>query len=183
MANSLDLKKIAVFVDYWLTGGGKRDGIPTATHDFFVRFGQHEGYLRKYYVMLATCEGAIVGWAVKTKKGVLIHLLVAATFRGMGIGGQMLRRMAPDVVRSKYDQKSGDPAAFYIKHGYERASDVRVGKHVNIELFHRKDCVDLLSCDSQTGGNGQKKAILTNSQDRKAGRQRTIDVLAKRLSL
>lgn len=132
-----DLPAIVAFVDFWLTGGGVADGVSGAGHDFFVPYGRHKAYLEKYQVLLAICEGSIVGWAVKTKKGVLIHLLVAGTFRGNGIGGEMLGRMSPEVVRSKFDQSTGDPSGFYRKHGYIKASSERLGKKKNIDIFAR----------------------------------------------
>lgn len=182
-ADSSDLPAIARFVDYWLTGGGQADGIPGATHDYFVRFGQHADYVRKYDVMLACCKGEIVGWAVKTKKGVLIHLLVAATFRGGGIGSEMLRRLNPEVVRSKFDQKSGDPAEFYLKHGYIRSSPVRVGRKLNIELFHRANSGNAGSQQSEAEQGDVVKAIVEKTRSECEKPQRTIDVVAKKVGL
>ncbi|MBA7563130.1 hypothetical protein ES708_04783 [subsurface metagenome] len=182
-ATETDLPAITAFVDYWLTGGGKADGIPGATHDYFVRAGQQKAYLVKYDVMLATCAGEIVGWAVKTKKGVLIHLLIAATFRGRGIGGEMLRKMDPEVVRSKFDQKSGDPAEFYRKQGYVKASPVRVGKKLNIELFRRigdseAGCDESLAEASEPAKRKAKDVCVVGKIH-----QRTIDAMAEKLEL
>lgn len=134
-AEESDLEEVVEFVDYWLKGVGKRDGMLGATDDFFVSLTRQRDYLKKYDVLLACFEDAIVGWAVKTNKGVLIHLLVAGTFRGQGIGGQLLRRIRPSVVRSKFDQESGDPAEFYHKQGFVKRSSERVGKHDNIDIF------------------------------------------------
>jgi len=134
-----DLPAIVRFVDYWLTGGAEKDKVPGATHDFFVSRGRQQGYLAKYDVLLAICERAIVGWAVKTNRNILIHLLVAVPFRGKGIGGEMLARLNPEIVRSKMDQKSGDPADFYMKQGYFKLSCERFGKKENIELFVKVD--------------------------------------------
>lgn len=134
-----DLAAIVRFVDYWLTGGAVSDRVPGATHDFFVSRGRQEAYLAKYDVLLAICERVIVGWAVKTNRNILIHMLVAVPFRGKGIGGEMIRRLAPEIVRSKMDQKSGDPADFYMKQGYYRLSCERLGKKENIELFAKVD--------------------------------------------
>jgi len=137
-----DLPAIVRFVDYWLTGGAVRDRVPGATHDFFVPYGRQKKYLAKYDVLLAICERAIVGWAVKTNRNILIHLLVAVPFRGKGIGGEMLRILSPEIVRSKMDQKSGDPADFYMKQGYYKLSCERFGKKENIELFAAVDTDD-----------------------------------------
>ncbi len=183
MSVTSDLADIVAFVDYWLTGGGKKDGITGAEHDFFVRVGQQRAYLAKYDVMLACCEGEIVGWAVKTKKGVLIHLLIAATFRGKGIGGELLRRMNLRIVRSKFDQKSGDPAAFYRKHGYVRASPVRVGKKLNIEIFRRANGGEEDAERQQADLSEPLKALAKDVCGDSDKSQRTIDVMAKKLGL
>lgn len=182
-AKSEDLESLTAFVDFWLTGGGQAAGIPGAGHDFFVPKGRHEAYLKKYSVLLATFEGEIVGWAVKTKKGVLIHLLVAATFRARGIGSELLKRMSPEVVRSKFDQSTGDPAGFYRKHGFVKESSERVGKKKNIDVFIRGcDVKKRSDLDLNEVGDG-----VVGRVDGKIGvcanRQRTIDVLAKRLQL
>ena len=134
-----DLPAIIRFVDYWLSGGAVSDHVPGATHDFFVPAGRHEKYLAEYTVLLAWCERVIVGWAVKTQRNILIHMLVAVPFRGRGIGGELLRRLKPEIVRSKMDQKSGDPADFYMKHGYYRLSCEKLGRKDNIELYAKLD--------------------------------------------
>jgi len=134
-----DLPAIVAFVDYWLTGGGKADHIPGATHDYFVPPGRHEKFLNKYCVMLALLGEDIVGWSVKTHKGVLIHLLIAATFRGRGIGKELLKLMRPELIRSKFDQKSGNPAEFYGKQGYVKVPGERIGRKMNIELYVPKN--------------------------------------------
>ncbi len=154
-----DLAAIIRFVDYWLTGGAERDHVPGATHDFFIPFGRQKKYLARYDVLLAICERAIVGWAVKTDRGILIHLLVAVPFRGRGIGGEMLRRLSPEIVRSKMDQKSGDPADFYMKYGYYKLSCERLGKKENIELFVKVDKGEDI-CDTK-----QKRSSLEQMRD------------------
>lgn len=178
-----DLERIAAFVDYWLTGGGKAVGIPGAGHDFFVPVGRHEAYLAKYAVLLAIYESEIVGWAVKTKKGVLIHLLVAATFRRSGIGSELLRRMSPDVVRSKFDQSSGDPAGFYRKHGYVKASSERLGKKKNIELFVKKGVSGRGA--GRSGEKGHRTVPRTRSDicGLESVHCRSIDAMAEKLHL
>lgn len=178
-----DLPAIAAFVDFWLTGGGKAGGIPGAGHDFFVPVGRHEGYLKKYHVLLAGCAGAIVGWAVKTKKGVLIHLLVAATFRGRGIGSELLKRMSPDVVRSKFDQSSGDPAGFYRKHGYVKSSSERLGKKKNIDIFTKEQKPEVRSQKSESGQGERFERAGVFAESGHIPNQRSIDVMAEKLDL
>ena len=108
----------------------------------FVFFPRRERSERRGFVPRYFCERVIVGWAVKTNRNILIHLLVAVPFRGKGIGGELLRRLEPEIVRSKMDQKSGDPADFYMKQGYYKLSCERLGKKDNIELFAKVDNAD-----------------------------------------
>lgn len=136
-ANESDLAAIIPFVDFWIRGDGLADKVPGSAHDFFVPRGRHIKYLKKYNVLLAFFEGGLVGWAVTTHKGVLIHLLVAGTFRHAGIGSRMLELMNPDTIRSKMDQSAGNPADFYLKSGYVKSPMDLTGKNNNIELFHR----------------------------------------------
>lgn len=137
LANESDIPAIVAFVDFWLAGRGLADGITGSAHDYFVPRGRHVKFVTKYTTLIALVENCIIGWAVKTNQGVLIHLLVAGTFRHQGIGTKMLELMNPDTVRSKFDQSAGDPAEFYRKHGYARTSSKRVGKKHNIELFEK----------------------------------------------
>lgn len=178
-----DLNAIYAFVDFWLSGGGLADGVTGAGHDFFVPLGRHQAYLKKYQVLLAKYGGEIVGWSVKTKKGVLIHLLVAGTFRAQGIGVKMLELMQPDLVRSKFDQSAGDPGPFYIKHGFVKQDGPRLGKKKNIDIFIK-----------QPGGKKGSRAedenfcpgTINNAvrpESSSIKRHRTIDVIAERLGL
>jgi len=102
-----------------------------------VPAGRHIKFVTKYTTLIALVENCIVGWAVKTHQGVLIHLLVAGTFRHQGIGSKMLELMNPESIRSKMDQSAGDPAEFYAQHGYARTSSNPQGKKHNIELFEK----------------------------------------------
>ena len=182
-ADESDLPALQAFVDFWLSGGGIADGVPGSGHDFFVPMGRHEAYLKKYSVLLAKYKSEIVGWAVKTKKGVLIHLLVSGTFRGQGIGSELLQRMKPDVVRSKFDQSTGDPGPFYAKHGFHRQAGPRLGKKQNIDIFiapadtKEQDAADCEKHDSSVC-NDQIQSTSSSTQ-----RQRTIDKMAERLGL
>lgn len=135
IAHESDLPAIVAFVDFWLAGRGLVDSIPGSAHDYFVPAGRHFKYITKYVTLIALVENHIVGWSVKTHLGVLIHLLVAGTFRHRGIGTELLRRQDPKSVRSKMDQAAGNPAEFYADHGYARSSSKRTGKKQNIETF------------------------------------------------
>jgi len=89
---------------------------------------------------LAFDKKKLVGWAVKRlKTNVLFHLLIDPDYRGMGIGAKLLEILKPDIVRSKSDQMTGDPAAFYEKNGYVTASKTFVGKKRNIQFMARKN--------------------------------------------
>lgn len=135
LANESDIPAIIAFVDFWLKGEGLADHVPGSAHDYFVPRGRHLKYVTKYVTLIALLDNCIIGWSVKTHLGVLIHLLVAGTFRHRGIGSEMLKLMTPDTIRSKMDQSAGDPADFYAKHGYTRSPNPPTGKKHNIELF------------------------------------------------
>ena len=182
-AEIFDLERLAAFVDFWLTGGGVADGVPGAGHDFFVPVGRHEAYLAKYAVLLALYEGEIVGWAVKTKKGVLIHLLVAGTFRGNGIGGEMLRRMDPEVVRSKFDQSTGDPSGFYRKYGYVKVMGERLGKKKNIELYAKQNAEGVRRFEEHSESGEVVFEVDNSEKGPRFVHRRSVDVLAEKLSL
>jgi hypothetical protein len=137
LANESDLPAIVAFVDFWLAGRGLADQVPGSAHDYFVPAGRHIKFVTKYTTLIALVENCIVGWAVKTNRGVLIHLLIAGTFRHQGIGSKMLELMNPDTIRSKMDQSAGDPADFYAKRGYTKAANPPQGKKHNIELFEK----------------------------------------------
>lgn len=137
VATESDIPAITAFVDFWLKGEGIAAKIPGSAHDFFVPAGRHPKYVTKYTTLLALLENSIIGWAVKTHKGVLIHLLIAGTFRNEGIGSKMLELMNPETIRSKMDQTAGNPADFYAKAGYIKSNEPAQGKKHNIELFEK----------------------------------------------
>lgn len=138
LANEPDLPAIIAFVDFWLAGRGLADGVTGSAHDYFVPAGRHLKFVTVYTTLIALVDNFIVGWAVKSHKGVLIHLLVAGTFRHQGIGSKLLRRLRPETIRSKIDQAAGNPAKFYVKNGFKKTTGKRLGKKKNIELFARK---------------------------------------------
>lgn len=134
-ADERDIPAISAFVDFWLAGRGLADRIPGSAHDYFVPAGRHLKYVTKYTTRIALVENHIVGWSVKTHKGVLIHLLVAGTWRHLGIGTELLSLANPDFIRSKMDQAAGNPAQFYEDHGYTKLPTPRLSKKLNIEMF------------------------------------------------
>lgn len=138
IADESDLPAITAFVDYWLAGRGLVDKTPGSAHDYFVPAGRHLKFVTKYTTLIALVDNCIIGWAVKSHLGVLIHLLVAGTFRHHGVGTKMLKQMDPDTIRSKIDQTAGDPADFYLKSGYVKSAVKPRTRKGNIELFVRK---------------------------------------------
>lgn len=136
-ANQSDIPAITAFVDYWLAGRGLVDGTPGSAHDYFVPAGRHLKFVTKYTTLIALVENCIIGWAVKTHLGVLIHLLVAGTWRHRGIGSELLKQQDPESIRSKMDQTAGDPAEFYADRGYTKAANPPQGKKHNIKLFEK----------------------------------------------
>lgn len=133
-----DLDRIREFTDYWLSGKGYTAGIEGAGHDYFIPTAQQKSYLEHYTTLLAFSQDKLVGWAVRQRDGTLIHLLVASNFRGKGIGAAILKMLTPTAVRSKSDQSTGDPLAFYLKHGFKKTSDKKIGKHENIDVLARE---------------------------------------------
>jgi len=132
-----DTAAIIKFVDFWLSGRGLSSNLPGVVNDYFVSHKQHIDYLRRYFVLLALDGDRIVGWAVRSQANVMLHLLVAGDYRQRGIGTKMIQILRPEVIRSKVDQSTGDPAKFYEKQGYEKLAGERLGKRKNIELFVR----------------------------------------------
>lgn len=133
-----DLNVIREFTDFWLSGKGYTAGIEGAGHDYFIPTRQHSDYLKNYTTLLAFDQNQLVGWAVRQRDGTLIHLLVASNFRGKGIGAALLKMLTPTTIRSKSDQSTGDPLPFYLKHGFKKTSDEKIGKHKNIDVLARQ---------------------------------------------
>ena len=134
-AEMMDLAGVIEFVDYWLAGRGFADHAKGVVNDYFISHKQHFDYIQRYFVLLGLDADKIVGWGVRNNHNVLIGLLVAGDHRGCGIGGEILRLLHPDMIRSKMDQSTGDPAGFYEKHGFVPAGTKLIGKKENIQLF------------------------------------------------
>ncbi len=134
-ATKLDLHIIIKFVDYWLSGRAKSQGILHAGDDYFISPRQHTKYLNHYDVVLAFDGPNIVGWAVKQHQQTLIHLLIAGNQRGKGIGAELLRSLDPRIIRCKTDQSTGDPTSFFKKHGYKPLSNIKIGRRRHIQLL------------------------------------------------
>jgi len=140
-----DLHKVCHFTDFWLSGRGKRIGVPGAVDDVFISPSQHIKYIQKYHTFLATSDCSLLGWAVIQKDGSLIHLLVAGNFRGLGIGRKIIETLRPKLVRSKSNQSSGDPAKFYEKLGYVKTDTVKSRSRLDIDKIkpNREKIIDI----------------------------------------
>lgn len=130
-----DLPAICKFVDYWLSGRAKKHWLTLAGNDYFISPRQHTKYLNHYTIILALSDDLLVGWAVKQHQQTLIHLLVAADYRGQGIGQQLIKHLNPRIVRCKTDQQTGDPTSFFKKLGYKPLSNIKIGRQRNISLL------------------------------------------------
>jgi len=127
-----DFNDVCKFVDYWLSGRAIKIG---GGNDYFVTRNQHKSYFKNCKVMIAIDNNKIIGWAVKGKNNVLNHILIAADYRGKGIGKVLMNKINPDIIRSKSDQLTGNPKEFYEKLGYKSIISKKVGKKNNIELM------------------------------------------------
>lgn len=127
-----DFDNVSNFVDKWLSGRAIKEG---GGNDYFVTKNQHKSYFKNCHVWIALDNNKIIGWAVKEKSNVLIHLLIDANYRGFGIGSELMKKLNPDIIRSKSDQMTGNPKIFYEKLGYKTISQNKVGKKNNIDLM------------------------------------------------
>lgn len=90
-------------------------------------------------------EDDLVGWAVIQPNGSMIHLLIAGTHRGQGLGSIFLQHLKPPTIHSKSNQSSGDPAKFYEKSGYSKTDSVVSRSRLDIDKLrpHRKKIIDI----------------------------------------
>lgn len=146
LADVNDLDLICRFTDYWLSGRGKRIGAPGAVDDCFVSPGQHRKYVSKYQTLIAFDKVTLVGWAVLAHNSIMIHLLVAGNHRCKGIGRQMVRILQPKRVRSKSDQSSGNPIAFYERLGFHKVRCEQSRSRLDIDKIkpNRSSNIDIL---------------------------------------
>ena len=94
-------------------------------------------FLKIYNCHLAYDGDKLIGFSVVQNNGLMIRLLIIPEYRGMGIGGMMLQESKPQIIRSKTDQSTGDPSAFYEKYGYV-AQGKKIGRKKNIQLMIKK---------------------------------------------
>lgn len=79
-------------------------------------------------------DGSMVCWASKGPNEVLQNLMVHPDYRGFGIGQQAMEFIGASIIRSKSDQSTGDPEAFYQKNGFA-STGVVTGRKKNINLM------------------------------------------------
>jgi len=127
-----DFDNVTKFVDKWLSGRALSEG---GGNDYFVTKNQHKSYFKNCHVFIALDGDKIIGWGVKEKSNVLIHLLIDANYRNIGLGKRMMKAINPMIIRSKSDQQTGDPRKFYEKLGYKIVCKNKTGRKNNIELM------------------------------------------------
>lgn len=132
-----DFLSICKFVDFWLSGKARQEGIESGGRDCFIPKGQQKDYLKNYTVVLAVNDDEILGWAVMQKDQTLIHLLVSGDYRNLGIGKSLLFFLNPKAIRSKTDQSTGNPNEFYKRQGYSSQEKLCTGKHHNIDVLKK----------------------------------------------
>lgn len=133
-----DVPALCVFTDFWLAGRGKAKQVPGTSNDCFISAGQHKGYIQRSVVLLAYNEDVLIAWAVRHRNDTLIHMLVAAPYRGTGIGKKMVQMLNPRLVRSKIDQSTGNPTPFYEHIGYEQiATDTSIPSYKKPRVRHK----------------------------------------------
>jgi len=103
-----DIPKVLGFVDIFLR------------KSWFVRRKYCFDHMNESWVVL---DGEkLVGWIFiggeKVEK-TLYNLIVHPKYRGRHIGGILIEKLKPKIIRSKTDQATGDPTEFYKKMGYE----------------------------------------------------------------
>lgn len=146
LAQLSDIKVLSRFTDWWLSGRGRSKGISGAVDDCFISAGQHKKYVSRYTTLLALRGVTLVGWAVVEPSGTMIHLLIAGNYRGQGIGKLMMHVLRPKLIRSKFDQSSGNPIGFYLKLGYTKVKRVQSRSRLDIDRLRpaRKPNIDIL---------------------------------------
>lgn len=140
-----DIKQICQFVDFWMSGRGKRFGAPGAVDDFFVSPTQHKRYIEKENTTIVFHRGRIIAWTVILRNGSLVHLLVSGYFRGQCIGSTLIESLNPPRIHSKMDQSTGDPGPFYEKLGYKFIERIKSHSRIDIDKIrpNRKPNIDI----------------------------------------
>jgi ribosomal protein S18 acetylase RimI-like enzyme len=123
-ATEKDLAKILAFTDIFLR------------KDYFLRRPELKEKQRIGSMLVVLDGDKLVAWAAMGKNGALWNLLVHSKYRGRHIGETIVKELNPPLIRSKRDQSTGDPLAFYQKIGY-RIVQVRQGRKRNIDILEK----------------------------------------------
>ena len=107
--------------------------------DWFEREAVLRDKLIRGHISLLGFHGEIlVAWACKSLQDVLQNLLIHPAYRGAGIGQRAVALMAPQIIRSKSDQSTGDPESFYRRSGFIPSGKIAGRKrNINIMIAHR----------------------------------------------
>jgi len=117
-----DQYAISKYLDKYL----RKDWFETKEHLY--------NFLRKETCHVAFDGDKLIGFSVTQRNGIMVRLLIIPDYRGCGIGAMMLKESNPQIIRSKTDQSTGDPSAFYRKHGFTERGP-KVGRKKNVQLM------------------------------------------------
>lgn len=104
--------------------------------DAFIPRGQLRGILSRptSRVLLILAAGEPCGFAIEYHGVTLHNLFLLPWARGAGIGAEVVRRLAPQVIRAKTNMKSGDPTPFYGKLGYKTVAADEKRPHITLMM-------------------------------------------------
>lgn len=125
VANIDNLQQLRSFIDKHLR------------KDWFERERVIRDKLLSNIILLGWHESVLICWASKGPNEVLQNLLVHPDYRGFGIGQQAMDFIGAYIIRSKSDQSTGDPEAFYNKNGFE-STGIITGRKKNINLMVKR---------------------------------------------
>ena len=122
-----DIPKVLAFVDIFLR------------KSWFVRRKYCFDHMNESWVVL---DGEkLVGWIFiggeKVEK-TLYNLIIHPKYRGRNIGGTLIEKLKPKIIRSKTDQATGDPTEFYKKMGYE-VTEMKQGRKKKINIMRKSE--------------------------------------------
>ncbi len=122
-----DIPKILAFVDIYLR------------KDWLVRRAYLVDKMQNDETWVVFDAERLVAWATlgNQKRRGLWNLLVHPHYRGRHIGSNLVAHLRPSYIRSKADQSTGDPTAFYEHLGYE-VIERNMGRKHNINLMRKK---------------------------------------------
>lgn len=101
-----------------------------------VRNPAYQVYAISWAPSLDVARHQIIGLAILGRHTTLFNLYLDPHWRSQGIGSIVVRTLDPEVIRSKTDEKTGDPTPFYERLGYKVIQE-RQGKNSNIAVMQR----------------------------------------------